>query len=256
MTVNTSKGTGLGYTQKPLVALRLLARWLLLGTGVICSNLAEGGAWIRSHDDPEMVDRVKDLTSGPHEADLEIITIPGWYKDMGKTKPVDFTVDRWTILQIPIRPSSVGTITLTDSSPFSPPVIHANYFSTEHDRQLAIWGFKKSCGIAKGSKVFESWEVPKRADELSDDEILEFLKEAANTCYHPTGTAKIGAESDNGVVDTNLSVHGVQALRICDVSVMPRILSGHTCAPIIAIAEKFADMLKVEYGRVKHEERV
>jgi len=103
--------------QKPLVALRLLARWLLLGTGVICSNLAEGGAWIRSHDDPEMVDRVKDLTSGLMRLISRLSTIPGWYKDMGKTKPVDFTVDRWTILQIPIRPSSVGTITLTDSSP-------------------------------------------------------------------------------------------------------------------------------------------
>jgi choline dehydrogenase len=198
-----------------------------------------------------MVDKVEDLTSASHEPDVELITLPSWFKDMGKTQTPAINADQWSIMQIPLRPSSVGTITLANSSPFSPPIIHANYFSTENDRQLSIWAFKKSCGIAKGSGVFESWERPKRADALSDTEILEFLKDSANTCYHPSGTAKIGDESDNGVLDTSLSVHGVQRLRICDVSVMPRILSGHTCAPIIAIAEKFADMLKGEYSRAK-----
>jgi choline dehydrogenase len=127
----------------------------------------------------------------------------------------------------------VGTITLADSSPFNPPVIRAHYFSTESDRQLSIWAFKQCCGIVKGSGVFESWERPKRADELNDADILE-IKYSASTCYHPAGTAEIGAEGDNGAVDTNLSVYGVQNLRVCDVSVMPCILSGHTCAPIIA----------------------
>ena len=236
---------------KPITILTSLARWLLHGTGILSANLVEAAAWLRSHDDPEMVDKIDDLTSAPREPDLEIITIPGWFSSMGKVQANDLNADHWSILQIPLRPSSVGTITLADSNPFSRPVIHANYFSTENDRQLSIWAFKKCCGIAKGSGVFESWERPKRADALRDDEILEYLKESANTCYHPSGTAKIGTESNNGVVDTNLSMHGIQGLRVCDVSVMPRIISGHTCAPIIAMAEKFADMLKMEYGQIK-----
>jgi choline dehydrogenase len=251
MTVITTRGTSINYATKPLFGLKLLAEWLLFGTGLLGANCVEGAVWMRSLDDPEVVNKIEDLTSAAREPDMEIISIPGWFKDMGKTRLADQNVDHWTLGQVPLRPSSVGTITLADSSPFSPPVIHANYFSSESDRQISIWAFKKSCDIVKASGVFESWEQPKRADELNDEEILEFLKESANTCYHPSGTAKIGAESDGGVVDTNLSVYGVQNLRVCDVSVMPRILSGHTCAPIIAMAEKFANMLKGEYGRVE-----
>ena len=251
MTVNTTKGTGLNYTLKPLVGLRILAQWLFLGNGILGANFCEAAAWLRSHDDPEAIDKVEDLTSAPREPDLEILSVIAYYKDMGTTKSPDKYGDQWTLGQIPLRPSSVGTITLADNNPFSPPVIHANYLSTESDRQISIWAFKKACNIAKGSRIFKSWELPKRADELSDDNILAYLRDNANTCYHPSGTAKIGAESDNGVVDTNLCVYGIQKLRVCDVSLMPRILSGHTCAPIIAMAEKFADMLKEEYDQVK-----
>lgn len=206
---------------------------------------------MRSQDDPDMVGTVENLASSPLEPDVELLSIPVWYKNMGKTPALDLDADQWTLMQIPLRPSSVGSITLADNSPFTPPVIHANYFSTEQDRRISIWAFKKLCNIAKASGAFVSWELPKRADELSDDEILEYMKDSANTCYHPTSTAKMGTESDGGVVSTNLCVHGVQNLRICDASVMPRIISGHTCAPVIAIAEKFADALKDEYGSVK-----
>jgi choline dehydrogenase len=170
---------------------------------------------------------------------------------MGLTPPPN-DADYFSILHVPLRPSSVGSITLADNNPFTPPVIHANYFSTERDRLLSIWAFKKSCDIAKGTGAFISWGKPERADELSDDEILEYMKDVANTCYHPCSTAKIGAESDGGVVDPSLAVYGVPHLRVCDASVMPRIISGHTCAPVIAMAEKFADMLKSEHGTTKN----
>lgn len=252
MTVNTTKGLSINHATKPLVKLALTVRWLIHGTGMLSSNLAEAAAFMRSHDDPTMIHKVSDLTSAPQEPDVEFVSLPASYGKVDKAPPPDPNSHQWTIFQIPLRPSSVGTITLASRNPFTPPVIHANYFSTSSDRHLSIWAFRRSCAIAQGSGAFVGWAIPSRADELSDEEVLEYLRRRANTCFHPTGTAKIGAEEEGGVVDCGgLRVHGVRGLRVCDVSVMPRILSGHPCAPIIAIAEKFADMLKVEYAQVK-----
>jgi choline dehydrogenase len=214
------------------------------------SNLIQVAAWLRSYDDPEMANKIEDLTSSPYEPDIEIFTVASSVRNMGQTRATNLPADYWSLMPILLRPSSIGSITVADNNLFTPPVIRANYFNTEHDRLLSIWAFKKSCDIVKSSGAFVSWELPRRADELSDDEILEYLKDSANTCHHPCGTAKIGAENDGGVVDTSLSVYGVAHLRVCDASVMPRIISGHTCAPIIAIAEKLADMLKGEYGTI------
>lgn len=80
---------------------------------------------------------------------------------------------------------------------------------------------------------------------------MDFLKHDGDSIFHPVGTAKIGLESDRGVVDSNLAVHGVRNLRVCDASVFPRIVAGHPCAPVVAVAEKFADMLKKEYATSK-----
>ncbi|KZP29803.1 GMC oxidoreductase [Athelia psychrophila] len=252
MTVNVKAGLGLNYLKAPTGGLSLFLRWLLMGSGPLASNMCESVAWVRSHDDPAMVDKIADLSSSPREPDMELFSIPLFYQNMSKTLPPDLAASQWTLAQIPLRPDSVGSITLADRSPFTPPVIRANYFSTEHDRQISIWAFKKNCEVAKASGVFESWEHPQRADALTDAEILDYLKEAANTCYHPSGTTAIGLEKDNGVLGTaDLKVHGVRGLRVCDAGVMPRITAGHTCAPVIAIAEKFADMLKAEYGSAK-----
>ena len=187
------------------------------------SNLIQVAAWLRSYDDPEMANKIEDLTSSPLGPDIEIITIASSRANIGQTRATNLPADYWSLMQIPLRPSSIGSITLADNNPFTPPVICANYLNTEHDRLLSIWAFKKSCDIVKSSGVFVSWELPRRADELSDDEILEYLKGSANTCYHPCGTAKIGAENDGGVVDSSLSVYGVLHLRVCDASIMPRI---------------------------------
>jgi choline dehydrogenase len=85
-------------------------------------------------------------------------------------------------------------------------------------------------------------EVAPGADRTTDDEILDWVKKAAETTYHPVGTCKMGSDP-MAVVDAQLRVHGIAGLRVADTSIMPTLTSGNTNAPSIMIGEKAADMV-------------
>ena len=78
---------------------------------------------------------------------------------------------------------------------------------------------------------------------MSDAQIAQFIRGHAVTNYHPVGTCRIGPGAME-VVDAQLRMHGVQGLRVVDAAIMPRIVSGNTNAPVIAIAEKAADLTR------------
>ncbi len=86
-------------------------------------------------------------------------------------------------------------------------------------------------------------ELPMSANARSDDEISRFIREHADTIYHPVGSCRMGSDS-LAVVDAQLKVHGVRGLRVVDASIMPTIVGGNTNAPTMMIAEKAADMIK------------
>jgi choline dehydrogenase len=76
-------------------------------------------------------------------------------------------------------------------------------------------------------------------------QIEQFLRDHADTEYHPCSTCKMGPVSDPmAVVDAELRVYGIENLRVVDASIMPQLVSGNTNAPTIMIAEKAADMIK------------
>lgn len=77
---------------------------------------------------------------------------------------------------------------------------------------------------------------------LTGSQLEDFVRHAATTYWHPCGTAKMCQDSMS-VVDSALRVYGIDNLRIADASVMPRITTGNTMAPCVAIGERAADML-------------
>src|ERR1700716_3110 len=89
---------------------------------------------------------------------------------------------------------------------------------------------------------FQVSEVAPGANRTTDDEILDWVKQAAETTYHPVGTCKMGSDT-MAVVDSELRVHGIAGLRVADASGMPTLTSGNTNAPTIMIGEKCAEMV-------------
>ena len=76
----------------------------------------------------------------------------------------------------------------------------------------------------------------------SDDKILQYIRDKAETVYHPVGTCKMGFDQE-AVVDKNLKVHGLKGLRIADASIMPTLISGNTNAACMMIGERCADFI-------------
>ena len=86
-------------------------------------------------------------------------------------------------------------------------------------------------------------EVP-GPEVQSDDEILDYWRREGMSVYHPVGTSRMGPADDPlAVVDNELRVHGLQGLRIVDASIFPLLPSGNTHAPVVAVAERAADLI-------------
>jgi choline dehydrogenase len=145
-----------------------------------------------------------------------------------------------------IRPTSRGSVHAKTTNPKDAPKIVHNYLSTEHDRELSIEGFKLQRSIYDAAPFKEqaTEELIPGSSVQTDEEILEFWRTDSMSTYHPIGTAKMGpAEDPDAVVDRELRVHGIEGLRIVDASIFPLIPSGNTHAPVVAVADRAADLI-------------
>jgi choline dehydrogenase-like flavoprotein len=146
-----------------------------------------------------------------------------------------------------LKPRSRGQVAVVGPDPTTKPFILHNYLTEPEDLRSAIDGVRLTMQITQTAplKRYAQQPVFVPASE-SDADIEAFVRATAQTIYHPVGTCRMGAD-DGAVVDPDLRVRGVEALRVVDASVMPSVPRGNTNAPTIALAERAADVIR---GRV------
>jgi choline dehydrogenase len=204
-------------------------RYFLFKRGPLVSNVAEAGIFLRT-------------TTGLVEPDLQLLFGPAYYVNHGLSPRPEHCFGFGPTL---ITPESRGETSLRSANALEPPAIRANYLSTEADMRVIVHGVRLSRQLAH-SKAFAAYtgdELHPGAHVKSDAEISQFIRNEAETLYHPVGTCKMGSDSMS-VVDARLRVRGIERLRVVDASVMPRIIAGNTNAPTIMIAEKAAYMIR------------
>ena len=195
------------------------------GRGPLTSGWAEGGGFIRTHPGLEAPDIQFHFCAGavPRDAAAPLILDDGF-----------------SIQPTLLKPTSRGRVTLRNPLPHVKPRIVHNYLTGENDMRSMIDGTRIGLEIASRPALRklrrDDFAVP-RSD--SDADIVDFVRRASRTCFHPVGTCAMGT-----VVDAELRVHGVEGLRVADASVMPTITRGNTNAPTIMIAEKAADLIR------------
>ena len=143
-----------------------------------------------------------------------------------------------------LRSDSTGSIHVASNDPGKPPAIRFNFLSAQSDRDILLESMRITRRIMNAGpmKDVARDEMAPGVDVTSDDDLLEWVKHNAETTYHPVGTCKMGNDP-MAVVDDQLKVHGIDALRVADASIMPTLTSGNTNAPSIMIGEKASRMV-------------
>jgi choline dehydrogenase len=143
-----------------------------------------------------------------------------------------------------LRPESQGSIHIKSKNAEKSPAIHFNFLSNEMDRNGLLFAIRKGRELMNSAPVSHivKKEIAPGSELNTDEELLDWVRNNAETTYHPVGTCKMGNDT-MAVVDNELKVHGIEQLRIADASIMPTLTSGNTNAPCIMIGEKCAAMV-------------
>jgi choline dehydrogenase len=207
---------------------RIGAQWLLAKVGLGTSNQFESAAFVRS-------------AAGVEYPDIQYHFLPlaVRYDGSSAVKGHGFQAHVG-----PMRSPSRGTVRLASADPGTAPSIRFNYMSHEKD-----WAdFRHCIRLTReifGQPAFAPYagaEIQPGAELRSDDELDAFIRQHAESAYHPCGTARIGAKDDPmAVVDPECRVIGVEGLRVADSSIFPRVTNGNLNAPSIMVGEKAAD---------------
>ncbi|RYZ74786.1 MAG: choline dehydrogenase [Lysobacteraceae bacterium] len=196
------------------------------------SNIAEAGGFLRSPLAPD------------ERADIQLHFVPAMLDDHGRNR---LAGDGYTLHACFLRPRSRGRISLASADPRADARIQANYLGDEEgfDLKMMVECAKLSRDIF-AQKAFDPYRgapIHPVRNDLSERELIEFIRAKAETVYHPVGTCRMGSD-EGAVVDSQLRVNGVAGLRVVDASVMPTLIGGNTNAPTIMIAERAADLIR------------
>jgi choline dehydrogenase len=200
------------------------------GRGPLTSNVAEAGGFIRTRDDMEA-------------PDIQFHFAPARFQSEGLV-PGDghgFAVGACVL-----KPKSRGFVVLGSPDPTAKPLIVHNYLEHPDDVTSIVAGLRTALEICESGRLGElSTGMLIGPDSHSDEDLEAHCRQRLQTLYHPVGTCRMGDEP-TAVVDRELKVRGVEGLRVVDASVMPTVPRGNTNGPVIALAERAADLIKGE----------
>ncbi|AZO58946.1 MAG: choline dehydrogenase [Mesorhizobium sp.] len=204
------------------------AQWLFFKTGLGATNHFEAAAFVRSQ-------------AGVDYPDIQYHFIPAAVRYDGKAAAKSHGFQAHVG---PMRSKSRGSVSLRSPDPKAKPVIRFNYMSHPDD-----WSeFRHCIRLTReifGQKAFDGFrgkEISPGAHVRTDDELDAFIRDHAESAYHPCGTCRMGRADDlTSVVDPECRVIGVEGLRVADSSIFPRVTNGNLNAPSIMTGEKASD---------------
>jgi choline dehydrogenase len=205
------------------------AEWLFMGTGTGASNQFEAGGFIRSDESFEWPNiQYHFLPVAINYNGSNAVEAHGFQAHVGS-----------------MRSPSRGRIRARSRDPREAPSILFNYMSETQDWQEFRAGIRITREIIqqKALDPYRGREISPGVDFQSDAELDEFVRQHGETAYHPSCSCRMGTD-DMAVVDGHGKVHGVEALRVIDASIMPLITTGNLNAPTIMMAEKLADVIR------------
>ena len=224
------------YGASPRGLLRLWGEWRRYkreGVGMIASNLAEVGAFVKSRADLALPDL--QLHFGAALGDRTKRHLHGYLCHV-----------------CVLRPHSRGKVWLASADPRVAPRIHQNLLSDSRDMETLLRGvhivkkiFDQPALASMGGTPYLHGHL--RFDGNDDEAIRAYLRARTEIAFHPVGTCRMGRDPE-AVVDPQLRVRGVEGLRVADASVMPTLVGGNTNAPTIMIGEKAVDLIRGGFG--------
>lgn len=242
---NLQEHAGVGATFVPRQPIRLIRqmrldrmamsviRWKLFGTGVVAHMPLACIAFYRSR--PEL--QRPDLEFMVNATGMDArIWFPGVRKARGNALMAS---------NILLHPQSRGWVKLRSADPRDNPQIQLNILTEEADRRLMRTAFRNMRAFFQTAPATElvSGERFPGTGTQTDAELDAHMRATAATAHHPTSTCAMGKGRD-AVLDAQMRVHGVEALRVVDASAMPAVVGGHTNAVVIMMAEKGADLVR------------
>lgn len=148
------------------------------------------------------------------------------------------------------RPESQGEVVIQSKDPDAMPLINVRHLSSEIDRQKFVAAFRWNRRLAD-QPALKNWilgEIYPGAAVQTDEEILANAMALGGSCFHTSGTARMGADAQS-VVDPQLKVRGVEGLRVADTSIMPTLVSGNTNGPAMVVGLRAADFIIADQGK-------
>jgi len=206
--------------------VREIYRYIKRRRGMITSNYAEGGGFLR-------------LTPASLAPDIQLHFVVASVENHARKIRMRHGLSCHYCL---LRPKSRGSVTLASDRSADAPLIDPAFLVHPDDIEQMVAGYKLTRRLMQAPALASLYT--KNTDEEmieTDEDIRAVLRQRVDTVYHPVGTCKMGSSTDSmAVVDTALRVHGMQNLRVVDASIMPTLIGGNTNAPAIMIAEKAA----------------